>query len=118
MGDTFILDTEARKNKAVEEKAGSHLLAKKIPSSISEDFIRFFEEFEDQKTPEAKFAMAMDKLEPIVHWSLHGTKKLKSLGWTEQVIRDVKQKYVEPFPELLKFFNDWLAHMKEEGYIE
>ncbi len=118
VGDTFILDAEARKTKAVDEKAGSHILAKKIPESISEDFIRFFEEFEDYETPEAKFAMAMDKLEPIVQWSLHGTDKLKSLGWNEQVIRDTKQKYLEPFPELLIFFNKWIEHMKKQGFIE
>ena len=118
VGDTFLLDVEGQKTKAEREKNGSRILAKKIPGSISDDFIRFFEEYEDGETPEAKFALAMDKLEPIVQWSLHGTGKLTSLGWTEQVIRDLKEKHMEPFPELLKFFNDWLEHMKEEGYVK
>ncbi|MFH1063781.1 MAG: HD domain-containing protein [Candidatus Woesearchaeota archaeon] len=117
-GDVFILDTEARKNKKVDEKNGSRILADKIPASISKDFLDFFEEFEACETPEAKFAMAMDKMEPIIHWSVYSTKKLKSLGWNEEVIRKTKEKYMEPFPELLKFFNDWIEHMKEEGYIE
>lgn len=117
-GDVFILDTEARKKKAEEEKNGSQVLANKIPASISDDYLRFFEEYEAYETPEAKFAMAMDKIEPIVHWSVYATEKLKPLGWTEQVIRDTKEKYMEPFPELLKFFNDWIDHMKEEGHIE
>lgn len=118
VGDTFILDHEARKTKAEDEKNGSRILATKIPSSISADFISFFKEFEDQSSAEAKFAAAMDKMEPIIQWSLHGTEKLTSLGWNEQVIRDLKQKYMEPFPEILKFFNDWIDHMKAEGHIE
>jgi hypothetical protein len=60
----------------------------------------------------------MDRLEPIVQWSLHGASKLRSLGWDEKVIRETKQDSMEPFPELLDFFNRWLAHMKKEGYID
>ncbi len=118
VGDTFILDFEARKNKKMKEKNGSRILAGKIPVSISGDYLKFFDEYEAYDTPEARFATAIDKLEPIVHWSVYATDKLKPLGWTEKVIRDTKQRYMEPFPELLDFFNRWLAHMRAEGHIE
>ncbi len=119
-GDVFLLDSldkQKRDNKKDDEKNGSQVLAKKIPDSISRDFLEFFEEYEACETPEAKFANAMDKIEPMIHWSIYSGEKLKAMGWTEDNVRQIHGKCVEPFPELTDFFEGWLAYMKEEGYI-
>ncbi|MFC1741289.1 HD family hydrolase [Nanoarchaeota archaeon] len=116
-GDVDILDEEGRKNKKEEEKTGAVSLAKKIPGSISADFLEYFNEYEAQETLEAKFALAIDKLEPMVHWMLYHPDKIKRHGWTEALVREKKHKYFEPFPELVVFLDEWLEHVKEGNHF-
>lgn len=116
VGDTFILDELKSKEQAKKEKQGVKLLKKKIPPELSNDFEQLFIEFEELKTPEAKFARAIDHLEPFIHVFRHH-KNLKSMGFTEEIIREKKQKFVEPFPVLLDTFNKYIEYLKENNYI-
>ena len=115
-GDVFILDEDKRKSKSAIEAEGAERLAEKIPKTIGGEFLEFFNEFEECKTKEAQFAKAIDMLEPIVHWALH-TKDWTKWGFTEQNLRDKKERYMEPFPELLEFFNNTIKVLKEKKYI-
>lgn len=115
-GDFFILDHKKRANKAELEEEGAKRLAKQFPDTISAEFMEYFREFEELKTPEAKFAKAIDHLEPMVHWQWKA-KEWKSFGFTEEKIRATKTKIMEPFPELLEFFDETLEKLKREGYF-
>ncbi len=116
-GDIDVLDEEGRKNKKSDEKEGSRRLAKSIPETLSEDYLKFFDEYEESETMEAKFALAMDKLEPMVHWSLYHPGKLILHGWNEQLVIDKKLPAFKPFPELVIFLEEWLEYMKEKNYL-
>jgi putative hydrolase of HD superfamily len=113
-GDFFILDEKHRENKETIEAEGAKKLAAALPDTISAEFLEFFNEYEDGKTREAKFAIAMDKLEPMVHWAVYMDDWTK-WGFTEENLKAAKTKYLEPFPELLEFFNDMMQELKEKG---
>jgi len=116
VGDTFILDELRSKEQVEKEKQGVQLLKRKIPPELTDDFEQLFTEFEELKTPESKFARAIDHLEPFIHvFRYH--KDLRSMGFTEKIIREKKQKFIEPFPELLKTFNKYIEYLKENNYI-
>ena len=82
-GDTYAYDEEGKKTQAEREA----LAAEKIYSLLPEDQGGYLKslwlEFEEQKTPEAKFARTMDCFQPLIlndatngrAWKEHGVKR-------------------------------------------
>ncbi len=58
----------------------------------------------------------MDKLEPMIHWALYAEDWTK-WGFNEGNLVSTKVKYLEPFPELLKFFEEMMEELKEKKYF-
>ncbi len=79
-GDTFLYDTDGRMDSVKYEKKGAERIFGILPSGMAEELIGLWEEFEKKKTPEAKFAGALDRLEPLLQnyntgghaWKKHG----------------------------------------------
>ena len=79
-GDTFIYDEEAAKTKVEREKRAAERLFGLLPADQAQELRELWEEFEELKTPEARFAMALDRLAPLLHnyhsgggtWRQHG----------------------------------------------
>lgn len=65
-GDTFLYDTTKNHTNTEEELIAAHRIFGLLPEDMTKDFIAIWMEFEDGKTSEAKFAKAMDRLEPIL----------------------------------------------------
>jgi putative hydrolase of HD superfamily len=53
------------KNKTKLERTGLKKLVKNLPQKQQKEILSLWEEYEAKKTPEAKFAKAVDKLETI-----------------------------------------------------
>lgn len=66
-GDTFIYDEKAFANKYEKEQAAATRLFGLLPADIGQEFKLIWEEFEEGKTPEAKFAGSVDRIQPILH---------------------------------------------------
>ena len=116
VGDADLKDLKKRKNKKEKEKQGAKILANNIPTTISKEFLDHFEEFEELKTREAKFAKAIDYIEPMIHWALFEP-DWKKWGYTEKFQREQKEHFMAEFPELLDFFNDMLKYAKGNNYF-
>jgi putative hydrolase of HD superfamily len=56
----------AQKGKAAAERRDLLTLLRPLPQTLSEEIIGLWEEYENAKTPEAKLAKALDKLETIL----------------------------------------------------
>ena len=65
-GDTFIYDTQKNHTNTDEELAAAKRLFGLLPQEQADEFIAIWEEFEEGSTHEAKFARAMDRLEPLL----------------------------------------------------
>lgn len=65
-GDTYAYDTEGLKSQKAREDAAKERIYSLLPSDQKSDLQAIFDEFEENKTPEAKFAHAMDNLQPIL----------------------------------------------------
>ncbi|GGB79138.1 HD domain-containing protein [Dyadobacter sediminis] len=65
-GDTFIYDTEKNHDNTVEEREAARRIFGILPEHQATELIAVWEEFEEQQTNEAKFARAMDRLEPLL----------------------------------------------------
>ena len=65
-GDTFIYDTQKSHDNTQEERKAAERIFGLLPPDQAHELIAIWEEFEEQTTDEAKFARAMDRLEPLL----------------------------------------------------
>lgn len=79
-GDTYAYDAENLKTQKAREDAAKEKLYSLLPEDQKREFTALFDEFEEYKTPEAKYAHAMDNLQPLIlndsnnggDWKDHG----------------------------------------------
>ncbi|MGJ1448892.1 HD domain-containing protein [Sphingobacterium spiritivorum] len=65
-GDTFIYDMQKNHSNTDEERQAANRIFGLLPVEQGQELIALWEEFEAGETPEAKFARAMDRLEPLL----------------------------------------------------
>ncbi|OXB08069.1 HD domain-containing protein [Flavobacterium pectinovorum] len=65
-GDVFIYDSEKNHCNTDEERLAANRIFGLLPKNQAEELIAIWEEFEAGETNEAKFAKAMDRLEPLL----------------------------------------------------
>ena len=82
-GDTYCYDEAEALNQSSRESAAAERLFGLLPEDQMEEFRDLWAEFEARSTPEAKFAVTIDRLMPLFHnyhsagrsWYEHGIKK-------------------------------------------
>lgn len=87
-GDTYAYDEEGKKSQAAREKAAEEKLFSLLPEDQREELSGLFEEFNAGESPEAKFARAMDNLQPLLlnnsngggDWKEHGVSASQVYG--------------------------------------
>jgi len=65
-GDTFLYDTVKNHTNTDEELIAAHRIFGLLPEDLCQDFTSLWIEFEDGLTADAKFAKAIDRLEPVL----------------------------------------------------
>jgi putative hydrolase of HD superfamily len=79
-GDTFVYDEAAHEGKEERERAAADRIFGLLPADQVRAFRDLWDEFEAKATPEARFAGAMDRLQPLLlnhasaggAWAEHG----------------------------------------------
>lgn len=86
-GDTFCYDAEAHEDKAEREQKAADRLFGLLPENQASDFHSLWNEFEHRRTSEARFANALDRLQPMLNnlatggysWRRHGISRTQVL---------------------------------------
>ncbi|MDO5559866.1 MAG: HD domain-containing protein [Oscillospiraceae bacterium] len=79
-GDTYAYDTEGLKTQKAREDAAKERIYSILPDDQKSELQKIFDEFEENKSPEARFAHSMDNLQPLLlnnsnngeDWRKHG----------------------------------------------
>lgn len=79
-GDTFAYDTAAMAGQHEREARAANRIFGLLPSDQASAFRALWDEFEEKQTPEAKFATAVDRFQPMLlncctegaAWNRHG----------------------------------------------
>ena len=66
-GDTYCYDDQGRKDQTRREEEGANRIFNLLPDDQAGIFRELWDEFEARKTPESKFANALDRLQPFLH---------------------------------------------------
>lgn len=65
-GDTYAYDEEGKKTQRQREERAAKRIYGMLPKDQEQKLRDLWEEFEEAKTPEAKFARAMDHIQPVM----------------------------------------------------
>lgn len=101
-GDTFCYDAQAGLDKEERETKAAERLYGLLPSDQAEELLELWQEFEAKKTPEAKFAACLDRLQPLLNnyhteggtWRMHDVassqvkKRMEAVGESSPILGD------------------------------
>ena len=65
-GDTYAYDEEGKKTQADREEAAKQRIFSMLPDDQRDELTALFDEFEAGETAEARYARAMDNLQPLI----------------------------------------------------
>lgn len=71
-GDTWLYDIAATNTQAAREQTSASTLYALLPATQASEFTALWAEFTARTTPEAKFAAAIDALQPLLNHQLTG----------------------------------------------
>ena len=82
-GDTFCYDVQGNESKAAREAQAALRLFGLLPADQGSELRLLWDEFEKKETPTAKFAAALDRIQPLLHnqqtqggtWGIHGIRR-------------------------------------------
>lgn len=118
-GDTYAYDEDAKETQEEREMQAADRIFGLLPEDQGKELMALWREFEERKTPEARFARTMDNLQPMMlnaatdgkAWVDHGVK----IG---QILKR-NAKTHEGSEELWKYAEEnWLRPNLEKGRIQ
>src|SRR4051812_18271634 len=92
-GDTFAYDVAAMANQHEREAVAAERIFGLLPPDQASGFRALWDEFEEKQTPEAKFATAVDRFQPMLlncrtqgaAWNRHGVTHDRVLARNQQI---------------------------------
>ena len=66
-GDTYCYDDQGRKDQVAREQLAADRIFNILPPDQARTFRDLWDEFEERKTPESRFANALDRVQPFLH---------------------------------------------------
>lgn len=92
-GDTFAYDEVANRDKDQREQKAADRLFGLLPANQAIALRALWDEFEQRQTPEARYAAALDRLQPLLlnfhtegaAWQRHGVKKAQVIARNEHI---------------------------------
>lgn len=117
-GDTFLYDTQKNHDNTEEELAAAKRIFGILPKQQAEDMISIWLEFEAGETAEAKFAKAMDRLEPLLqnHSNKGGTWKEFQVPF--QKVYDKKSTIANGSHIIWQYAESLLSESVEKGFLK
>jgi len=117
-GDTFIYDTQKNHSNAEEERLAARRIFGLLPTEQAEELIELWEEFEAGETGEAKFARAMDRLEPLLQNTSNNGGTWKEFGVTYEKVHQKKRVIKEGSNSIWNFAEQLINESVETGILK
>jgi putative hydrolase of HD superfamily len=117
-GDTFIYDTAAQADQAERETRAAERLFGLLPEDQAQELRGLWQEFEERRTPEARYARAIDRLAALLlnyasegkTWRQHGISKARLLA--------VNQVIELGSPVLWSYVRGMIEEAVQRGYVD
>lgn len=116
-GDTFVYDLAAQAGKREREERAAKRLFGLLPSDQTAEFRALWEEFEAEETAEARFAAALDRMQPLLCNYFTGGGAWKEYGVTAPQVFARNSKIEAGSTELWQYVSGLLDDAVIKGYM-
>jgi len=116
-GDTFLYDV-ARSGSKVKEILAAERIFGILEDEQKMDLMSLWIEFEQKETPEAKFAAAIDRLEPVLQNYLNEGGSWKANNITCEMVLENNQDIKNGSKEIWEFVLKLCDSAVEKGYLK
>jgi putative hydrolase of HD superfamily len=116
-GDTFLYDDAAAADQEVREQAAADRLFALLPDDQAARFRALWDEFEARRTPEARFAKAMDRLQPLLANFYNQGGTWATPGITSAVERHHMAVIGDASTPLWDYAQQLIEHATDRGWI-
>lgn len=117
-GDVFMYDTVKNHDNFDEEFAAAKRIFGILPQKQAEEMINLWVEFEEMKTPESKFARAVDRLEPLLQNVSNNGGTWREFDVKYQQVMDKKGLIRQGSEEIWKFAEKLINESVEKGILK
>jgi putative hydrolase of HD superfamily len=117
-GDIIVYDTQNRTLAQEKETIAAQRIFGILPEDQKNEFIALWKEFEEKQSPEAKFAAAIDRFEPILqnHLTDYDTWKTHEISLAQ--LHDKNQHIQAGSKEIWEVVRKIFSEAKESGHIK
>ncbi|MEV6958353.1 HD domain-containing protein [Streptomyces sp. NPDC051207] len=116
-GDTCLFDDAAKADQHEREAAAASKLFALLPADQNAHFLALWEEFEARTTAEARFAKAMDRLQPLLLNAGNAGGTWRTPGVTEERVRQRTSVIADGSPRLWDLTQKLFALGVREGWL-
>ena len=116
-GDAFAYDTTKSHDNFDEELKAARRIFGILPEEQAEEFINLWIEFEEMKTPESKFARALDRLEPLLQNASNNGGTWREFDVKYDKVIEKKKAIKDGSEELWKFAENLIDESVEKGIL-
>jgi putative hydrolase of HD superfamily len=117
-GDVFVYDEAAQVGKLEREQAAAERIYGLLPPDQGDDLRALWEEFEAKDTPEARFAAAMDRLQPLLLNHGSGGGAWRDHGITSDRVYKRNAPIGSASPVLWERARQLIADAVERGFLQ
>lgn len=117
-GDVFIYDTIKNHTNTEEELHAAKRIFGLLPEEQAKEFIAIWQEFEDGKTDEAKFAKTMDRFEPLLQNTSNNGGTWKEFDVPYQKVYDKKVAIKDGSATIWKYAENLINESVEKGILK
>lgn len=116
-GDTFAFDVQANVGKSEREAESADKLFSQLPPDIAKEIRTLWEEFDAMETPDAKYAAAMDRLQPYLHNTLTDGHTWKEGNPSQKMVDKRMQVVLDTIPALKNWYDKNCERAHEKGWL-
>lgn len=115
--DDKIVYDKTQADAILEEKAARRIFGM-LPEDQAAEYYDLWTEFEEQKTAEAKFAMSLDRLEPLLQNLYRNGEDWRGNGISHEQVVSINSKIKKGSDELWKYIKEKIDKCKNDGGFE
>ncbi len=117
-GDTFCYDQTAVLDQNERERRAADRLFALLPADLATELRGLWEEFDARASPDARFAAALDRLQPVLHNYTTGGGTWREHSVTRDQVVARNQPMGEGAPELWEYAKSLIDDAVARGLIE
>jgi putative hydrolase of HD superfamily len=116
-GDTFCYDAQGLTDQAEREQKAADRLFGLLPVDLGDQLRSLWEEFDAKESPDAQFAAALDRLQPVLHNYLTQGGTWKKAGVTVDKVRHRVAPIAKGSPILGEFAEALIQDAIQQGFL-